>query len=305
MRKTPFIALLLFFALHATGQIKWNAKYQAYIDQYHDLAIEQMQKYGIPASITLAQGLYESGAGLSRLTRESNNHFGIKCHGWRGEKTYHDDETRNECFRAYDSAYDSYEDHSKFLAGGKRYKKLFSLKRTDYKGWARGLSDCGYATNPAYAKKLIEIIKLYGLHKYDKAKKYDKLMVRRTRQGGGKGSYLASRTITENNKSHYVKARAGDTFRSLSKELGISRRKLAKYNERDKDATLEDGEIIYIDKKQRRAAKEYKKRPHTVKAGESMYSISQLYGIRLNRLYKMNGLDANYSIKVGDKLRVR
>ena len=149
--------------------MKWNSKYQAYIDKYKDLAISEMLKYNIPASITLAQGLLESGAGMSELTRKGNNHFGIKCHDWLGATTYHDDDEEQECFRAYRDAYESYEDHSKFLARQPRYKRLFSLKRTDYKGWAHGLKKCGYATNPNYANKLIGIIELYKLHKYDNA----------------------------------------------------------------------------------------------------------------------------------------
>ena len=302
MRIRTVIILLISIALQASAQLKWNASYQAYIDQYKDVAIEQMLKYGIPASITLAQGVFESGAGKSGLTRKSNNHFGIKCHGWQGGRVYSDDDARNECFRAYRSAYESYEDHSLFLVNGKRYKRLFKLKRTDYKGWAKGLKECGYATNPAYSRKLIEIIKLYGLHKYDKAKKYDKQMVARAKKGGSSAAYYP---LLANNGIHYVKARKGDTFRTISEATGVSRRKLARYNERPKDAVLSDGERIYIEEKKKRAAKEYKDKPHTVKAGESMYSIAQLYGIRLSRLYRMNGLGADYQLKVGDKLRVR
>ena len=115
----------------STAQMKWNSTYQQYIDQYKDVAIEQMKKYHIPASITLAQGLFESGAGRSELARKGNNHFGIKCHGWKGRKVYHDDDASNECFRAYNNAYESYEDHSRFLVSGKRYQSLFSLKNTD------------------------------------------------------------------------------------------------------------------------------------------------------------------------------
>ena len=302
MRIRTVILLLMGVAMQASAQLKWNASYQAYIDQYKDVAIEQMLKYGIPASITLAQGVFESGAGKSGLTRKSNNHFGIKCHGWQGGKVYSDDDARNECFRAYGSAYESYEDHSLFLVNGKRYKRLFKLKRTDYKGWAKGLKECGYATNPAYSRRLIEIIKLYGLHKYDKAKKYDKQMVARAKKGGSSSAYYP---LLATNGVHYVKARKGDTFRTISEATGVSRRRLARYNERSKDATLSDGERVYVEEKKKRAAKEYKDKPHTVKAGESMHSIAQLYGIRLDRLYRMNGLDADYQLKVGDKLRVR
>lgn len=152
MRKF-FLFIAISMSLSVFSQIKWNQAYQQYVDQYKDIAIEQMQRYRIPASITLAQGLLESGAGRSELTRTSNNHFGIKCNnGWEGRRTYHDDDQRNDCFRVYDSAYDSYEDHSKFLAANQRYRSLFQLKTTDYKGWARGLKAAGYATNPVYAQ---------------------------------------------------------------------------------------------------------------------------------------------------------
>lgn len=160
---------LLLCTLPSGAQMKWNQTYQTYINQYKDLAIEQMLKYRIPASITLAQGLFESAAGRSSLVRQGNNHFGIKCHtSWTGPTQYHDDDARGECFRVYSDARESYEDHSRFLARQQRYARLFSLNSNDYKGWARGLKQCGYATNPQYANKLIQIIELYKLHDYDK-----------------------------------------------------------------------------------------------------------------------------------------
>lgn len=299
-------SLLLIVALlplNMAAQMKWNSAYQTYIDQYKDLAIEQMLRYNIPASITLAQGLLESAAGRSDLTRGGNNHFGIKCHGWEGRKVYHDDDERNECFRAYNNAKESYEDHSRFLATQTRYARLFSLSKTDYKGWARGLKACGYATNPRYADKLIQIIELYSLFQYDKAEKYDKFMANHTStdRPGPDGTL---HQIKIYNKNYYLIAKTGDTFKSLSKEVGISSHKLAKYNERRKKDVLAQGDIIYLKKKRTKAEKKYKHVPHTVKAGESMYSIAQLYGIRLKSLYKKNGLTTDYQIKVGDKLRV-
>lgn len=283
--------------------MKWNSAYQAYIDQYKDLAIEQMLRYNIPASITLAQGLFESAAGRSNLTRSGNNHFGIKCHGWTGKRTYHDDDAAGECFRAYDNARQSYEDHSRFLATQSRYARLFSLKRTDYRGWARGLKQCGYATNPQYASKLTQIIELYGLNKYDRATTYDRFIAKHASEEspGPDGVRYVIKTYNDN---YYVIAKKGETFKSLGKELGISGRKLAKYNERDKRETLDDGDVIYLKKKRNKAERNFKNRPHTVKAGESMYSIAQKYGIRLKSLYKKNRLSPDYNIRVGDKLRV-
>jgi LysM repeat protein len=301
MRK--FVVIIsLFMSLCASAQIKWNQAYQQYFDQYKDIAIEQMLKYHIPASITLAQGAFESGAGRSELTRRSNNHFGIKCHGWTGRTSYHDDDERNECFRAYDSAYDSFEDHSLFLVNGRRYQSLFELKQTDYKGWAKGLRAAGYATNPQYASKLIEIIQLYKLYEYDKAKDYDKFMADRAKDHVLSG---VMHPINFYNKNYYVIARKGDTFRSLGEELGISYRKLAKYNERDKRDQLDEGEVIWLKKKRTKAPKDYKGRLHYVRSGESMYTLAQKYGIRLKNLYKMNHLSPDYQIRVGDGLRLR
>ena len=299
--------LLILFTFHfslftSNAQISWNQTYQQYINQYKDIAIEQMQRYHIPASITLAQGLYESGAGRSELARKGNNHFGIKCNSWSGRRIYHDDDELNECFRSYDNAYESYEDHSKFLTGSQRYRSLFQLKITDYKGWAKGLKAAGYATNPQYAQKLIDLIQLYKLYRFDSAKDYDKFMAEHTKSSvDGASQHI----IKFFNKNYYVIVRRGDSFKSIADEIDISYRKLAKYNERDKRDALEEGEIIWLKKKQTKAPKDYKGRLHYVRNGESMYSIAQKYGIRLKNLYKMNHLSPDCQIRVGDALRLR
>lgn len=296
-----FVFQLSFIAAHS--QSSWNQTYQQYINQYKDIAIEQMKRYRIPASITLAQGLFESGAGRSELARKGNNHFGIKCGDqWNGSRVYHDDDANNECFRAYRNAYESFEDHSKFLSGGQRYRSLFQLKVTDYKGWARGLKAAGYATNPQYAQRLIDIIQLYKLYRYDNADGYDKFMADHLKNAA---NGVSLHIIKIFNKNYYVIARRGDTFSSIADEIGISARKLAKYNERDRRDTLEEGEIIWLKKKQKKAPKDYKGRLHYVRNGESMYSIAQKYGIRLKNLYKMNKLAPDYQIRVGDALRLR
>ena len=302
MRKF-FISIALTTALMASAQARWNQTYQQYIDQYKDVAIEQMQRYGIPASITLAQGIFESGAGRSELAVKVNNHFGIKCNGWTGRRSYHDDDERGECFRAYDNAYESFEDHSKFLAERQRYRGLFNLKRDDYNGWARGRKAAGYATNPQYADRLIELIQLYKLYQYDKAKDYDKFLFGHAKSQPSNGQALHA--IKVFNKNYYLIARRGDTFKSIADEIGISYRKLAKYNERDKRDRLDEGEIVWLKKKQKKAPKDYKGRLHYVKNGESMYTIAQNYGIRLKNLYKMNHLSPDYQIRVGDALRLR
>ena len=286
-----FVCLLGIFSLQAQTR---NKQYEEYIKKYRDIAVEEMKKYHIPASITLAQGLLESGAGQSTLARKSNNHFGIKCGSdWKGKSVRHDDDERNECFRAYKHPKQSYEDHSKFLVSRPRYASLFKLKITDYKGWARGLKKAGYATNPRYAEQLIGIIELYDLDKYDK-------------KGGLKW-------MKENPNPHqpyianglvYIVVRSGDTWKSISKEFDISRKKLRKYNDLYKGYELQVGDILYLEKKNRRADKEHI--VHVLRAGESMYSISQKYGIRLKRLYKLNKMSEDESTpEVGTILRLR
>ena len=300
MKRCIFCLFATLFALLSVSaaDLVWSKQYQDYFERYCEVAIEQMVMHRIPASITLAQGVLESAAGRSELAVKGNNHFGIKCNGWTGRKTYHDDDERNECFRAYGSAYESYEDHSRFLTGSPRYQKLFQLKLTDYKGWAKGLKACGYATSPTYAKKLIQIIELYELYQYDKVKDFDKFRVNQVRRGILRQVYMF-------NKNYYVLARRGDTFRTIAADVDVSYRKLAKYNERDKDDTLEEGERVWLKKKRKNAPKEYRGRFHTVAAGESMYTISQRYGIRLKNLYKLNDLTPDYVIQVGDRLKLR
>ncbi|MBQ3362043.1 MAG: glucosaminidase domain-containing protein [Prevotella sp.] len=301
MKRYIFAVFLLFIMLVSADaqSIKWNKSYSDYFSMWGEVAVQQMVQYRIPASITLAQGVLESGAGKSELARKANNHFGIKCNGWTGRKSYHDDDERGECFRAYDNAYQSYVDHSVFLTNSPRYRRLFDLKRTDYKGWAKGLKACGYATSPTYATRLIEIIETYGLHRYDVGKGFDKQRIEQMHQSADQ------RQVFTFNSNYYVRARRGDTFRRIADDVDVSYRRLAKFNERDKNDTLEEGEIIWLQKKRRKAPKEFKNRPHRVEPGESMYIISQRYGIRLKNLYKMNGLTPDYVIQAGDLLRVR
>lgn len=295
-RLTAIIALLLICV--AVQAQRRNSRYNEYIKQYAPLAVEQMKEHKIPASITLAQGLLESGAGQSALARKSNNHFGIKCHSdWRGRRVYHDDDAKGECFRAYRHPKDSYEDHSLFLKRGARYAFLFKLKITDYKGWARGLKKAGYATDPSYANRLITIIEDYDLYKYDSKGVYSERKLR-------KNPWLLSpHPVYIANDIAYIVARSGDTFKDLGKEFDISWKKLVKYNDLQRDYTLVNGDIIYLKSKKKKASK-----PHTVyivKDGDSMHAISQKYGIRLKNLYKMNRKDGEYIPEVGDRLRLR
>ncbi|MCE5227345.1 MAG: glucosaminidase domain-containing protein [Porphyromonadaceae bacterium] len=276
------------------------SSYEAYISKYSDLAIEHQKKYKIPASITLSQGLLESGAGQSSLARQSNNHFGIKCHSdWRGGRVYHDDDLRGECFRKYDQVEDSYTDHSKFIAFRPRYSVLFDLDLKDYKGWAKGLQQCGYATDRAYANKLIKVIEDYELYRFDSHKGTRK-------QETPQQNKNASAELMPIYKTHgliYVIARANDSFESIAQNLGFKEKELRKYNEVPEEFPLQPGDIVYLEKKKKKADKPYY--DHVVQIGESMHSISQHYGVRLKSLYKLNKKDMEYVPAEGDVLKLR
>ena len=304
MRIRLFILSLLTVCLivlptQAYGQHKLAA-YQKYIKTYGTLAIKQQTQYKIPASITLAQGLLESGAGQSHLACRSNNHFGIKCHEWKGARVYHDDDLRGECFRKYSTVGQSDTDHSKFLAERPRYASLFKLRITDYKGWAKGLQKCGYATDRAYANKLIKVIEDYELYRYDRMKVVKKTTKRTiTQPKPAQPAYQVYRT----HGLIYVYAQENDDFDHIAASLGFSPRKLKKYNEVPEDFPLEKGDIVYLEKKKKKADKPYEQ--HVVQVGESMHGIAQKYGIQIKSLYKMNKKSADYIPMEGDVLKLR
>lgn len=296
MKHTFSIAMTLLLAIVTSSaqNLRKNQAYEEYIHKYRSIAVEEMKHYRIPASITLAQGLLESGAGKGTLARKSNNHFGIKCgSAWDGPTVRHDDDARQECFRAYRHPKESYRDHSKFLRSGARYAFLFQLPITDYKGWARGLKKAGYATDPQYANRLINLIELYELYRYDQRHGLELV----EKYPDPHQPYLANGLL-------YIIARPGDTFKDLGKEMGISYRKLHKYNELPKDYTFRGGEIVYLEQKRRRATKEHI--VYVVREGDSMYSISQKFGMRLDKLYKLNKMNPESPApKIGDILRLR
>lgn len=301
MKLTIRIFCLLFFiaTLAEAATQRKIPSYEKYIKTYSALAIEQQKKYKIPASITLAQGLLESGAGQSDLARRSNNHFGIKCHSdWRGGRVYHDDDLRGECFRKYKRVEDSYEDHSKFLKRS-RYDRLFQLKITDYTGWARGLQKCGYATDRAYANKLIKVIEDYELYRYDTGKVH-----KLTRQEKKKLKYPTVKyTIYRTYGLLYVYAKENDSFDQIAQNLDFPVKDLKKFNEVPEDFPLQKGDIVYIEKKKKKADKP--NYDHVVQVGESMHSIAQKYGIQIKSLYKMNKKDKDYVPEEGDVLKLR
>ncbi len=206
-------------------KIHFKSAVERYIYQYKAVAKEEMATYGIPASITLAQGILESNAGRSELTRKSNNHFGIKCHGWKGKKVYHDDDKRHECFRKYKNPLYSFRDHSLFLVGRSRYNRLFDLPLDDYKGWARGLKAAGYATDPTYPRKLIGLIKRYKLYKYDK----QVIRMLKATDNFDKFANNDSPTTQKSGPAVYV-VKKGDTLYSIAQRFGLSVEALKREN---------------------------------------------------------------------------
>lgn len=293
--------LLLVFFLFAIVQVqaqRKNTSYVKYIDQYSSIAVKHQAKYGIPASITLAQGILESGAGQSQLARKSNNHFGIKCHNdWTGGRAYHDDDFRGECFRKYRKVEESYDDHALFLTGRPRYANLFKLNVKDYKGWARGLQKSGYATDKAYANKLIKMIEDYELYKFDSNKG------RKSIPSSSPSKAISKRTVYKTHGLIYIYANVNDSFEAVANDLGFKPKDLHKYNEVPVGFPLQKGDVIYLQKKKKKADKPYY--DHVVQIGESMHSISQKYGIKVKNLYKMNKKDAEYIPEEGDVLRLR
>ena len=303
MNKIKCVLLACGLLLSCLSNAQKNVVYQQYIDQYSDMAVEQMRRYKIPASITMAQAILESGAGRSYLATKANNHFGIKVSsGWNGGYVKRDDDRKDEKIRKYKNVEDSYEDHSKFLLKD-RYKRLFDLDPLDYKGWARGLKACGYATLPTYANRLIDIIETYELHELDE----DRHGLKRKKKKKTEVEYVAPQkhAVMLVNGKQCVVARQGDTWESIAKELKVSKRKLLKYNETTDDYALPAGMNVFLEKKAKKADTKYKDYWHKVKSGESMYGIAQYYGIRLENLYKMNFKDDSYLPIAGDLLKVR
>lgn len=267
-------------------------KYEAYIARYYKLAQEQQRLHGIPASITLAQGLLESAAGESKLAVVARNHFGVKCHDWEGDAVKY----KGDCYRMYESVAESYEDHSAFLLRP-RYASLYELKITDYKGWAKGLKKCGYAEDPKYPEKLISIIERYDLQQYVKGTKKKKTVeITQPEVVLLRDVFIAWGLL-------YVLADEGDTYERIAADTGFDARDLAKYNDHDRKAVLRAGDIVYLEKKKSKADKGYNK--HTVKAGETFHSISQLYGIDTKRLARRNKMRYNDALQEGQVIVLR
>jgi LysM repeat protein len=332
IKRTIYIFILIFlFSLSSCKSTKPAASSagsvqstEDYINSYKDIAVLEMKRTGIPASITLAQGMIESDYGRSRLAREGNNHFGIKCHSdWTGPTIRHNDDKKNECFRKYGKVQESYYDHSDFLKSGSRYKSLFYLKADDYKGWARGLQKAGYATNPDYANMLIRKIEEYNLMMFDKGYKPSvipaKTLAEETKKSTEPDSSFVQRTepvtasgqislalpvrVMENNRIQYIIVKDGDTRESLEKEFSLLRWELPKYNELRDDFQPVAGQLLYLQPKRTRA--EAGKDNCTTVEGDTMYLISQKYGIKLKSLYELNRMEEGVEPGPGKKLWLR
>ena len=286
--KTKFLVFLVsvLIAINFKGQ---ELTRKEYIKKYAPLAVKQMQLHQIPASITIAQGILESGNGNSRLAVKANNHFGIKCHGWEGKKIYADDDKKNECFRNYNNALESFRDHSLFLKKYDRYSFLFDFKINDYKSWAKGLKKAGYATNEKYPEKLIKIIEENFLYKYDS--QYDK------------DHFIAlKRSIYMHfNKIKYVLAENRETYGQIAQELNLKLVRLQKYNDSENTKYLEEGSIVFIQPKKSRC----KARLHISKNNETLYEISQKYGVKLKKILLRNPNLTNEKLKKGIKVILR
>ncbi len=288
---------------YPSKQYSNNNPQKEYIIQHQEEAVKQMWRHGIPASITLAQGILETGAGKSQLAREHNNHFGIKCAGsWRGKKAYATDNSYKECFRSYKTWEESYEDHSLFLKK-RRYHRLFNLRATDYKGWAKGLQKAGYATNPNYAKRLINLIERYDLQKFDKGRTPYWFNQKPIQNKEYTKQVSIPRKIFISSGLRYVVAKHNDSFKLIAKDLGLYPIPLARYNELDVKTPLNSGAIIYLEPKHTEAIPPYKM--HIVERGESMYSIAQRYGMQVKSLYLLNKKSPDYVPTIGDKLYLR
>ena len=286
------LGLTFSFCLNATS----NLSKKEYVSVYEKIAIQQMNQYNIPASITMAQGILESGSGNSTLARTANNHFGIKCHtDWKGEKVYLDDDSKNECFRSYPKVEDSYIDHSMFLVTRKRYESLFSLSLTDYKGWAHGLKAAGYATNPKYAEQLIKLIEELELYKLDGSSN--------SFISTSNSSLILAKKSHENNVD-YVVAKKGDSFYQIAKKFGLTLSQLHAYNDfnPEKDI-LEEGDIVYIEPK-----RFYSRTKNIIilERTMSLRELSQKEAVKLKKLMRKNQSSSpDEQLPKGEKIFLR
>ena len=316
--------LFFLFALLPLSLFAQRITPEEYIQTYKDIAMREMRDHKIPASITLAQGLLESGAGNSALAREAKNHFGIKCHkGWDGDTYIMDDDEKDECFRKYDNAEDSFVDHSLFLTTRSRYAALFDLDITDYEGWAKGLKAAGYATNPKYAQLLIDRINLYDLSKYDQIalgkqdddnqmpeiEPEDELLELAYSPENRAAFELVDMTqdkrfIYENNGVRFVFAKEGETPERLAQEFGVKYKRFCEYNllKRPDEMVFHSGDVVYLEKLRN---KNWKAKKYTVQEGETLRDVALRFAVKPEKILKKNGLDKDARVSKGQVLWLR
>jgi len=306
------IFLFLFFASLPSFLFAQTEKLtrEEYIQKYRDLAVAEMERSGIPASIILAQACLESNNGNSQLSVDGNNHFGIKCkRNWTGKRIYHDDDAPGECFRKYSSAEESFLDHTDFLITNPRYSELFALHVTDYKQWAYGLKRAGYATDPTYAERLIKIIEDNKLYVYDQVKdpkelaKIEQERFKEYKHPSPQKKPVGIRAVVIRNGLKTIVVQPGETFESIAKELGMSDWELYSYNDYNKGYQPQANEILYIECKPRKADRNHL--THKAEKGDTMHFIAQRYGIKLKPLCKRNHMKEGEEPHEGDIIYLR
>ena len=315
------LSLIALVSSYSFAQDEPRLTAEQYIAQFKEAAIADMKKTGVPASITMAQGMFESDYGNSSLAKVAKNHFGVKCHkDWGGDTYYMDDDAPNECFRKYTSVEESYDDHSNFLRTRDRYKFLFDLQIEDYKGWAKGLKQAGYATNPAYADKLIEIIERYNLQALDQGGTPQPIADNKEEKH--KEKEKKKEVVNEDNKPIKVKitprvkvlnglatinnipfvyVEKSDSYLKIAKQYNLELWQILEYNEAEKNDILQIGDIVFVKPKKGRAEVE----TYTVREGETMYDIAQAYGVRQKKLYQMNNIVPGTALTPGQELKMR
>jgi LysM repeat protein len=305
-----FVLMFCILSSISAQEMKQQISIGEYINTYKTIAKQNMHDYKIPASITLAQGILESNNGNSELAVNANNHFGIKCTSdWNGKTYLKDDDKKDDCFRVYNAALDSYKDHSSFLKNRQRYAALFLLDITDYKAWAKGLKDAGYATHPKYPELLIKIIEDNKLYELDNGKDINPTVNLTTAavlvpQNEPTEDFEVisisknNHKVMLNNNIKFVKVKKGDSFKSIADDFEMKPNELYRYNEFPENYVLKEGEKVYLQPKRRKGSAEF----HIVKAGDSLLAISQFYGIKLKHLLRKNDLGEGAQFQVGDKL---
>lgn len=312
MRKATLLFAISFSVLAASAQCRSTRN--DYILQYKDDAVRDMQKTGVPASITMAQALLESDDGNSPLAKDANNHFGIKCSDWTGDRYIQDDDKKNECFRKYSTVLESYDDHSNFLKTRPRYSACFQLPITDYKGWARELKKAGYATNPQYAERLIKIIEENNLAVLDTGGDLPSAVSEPVASSDAKEIPMPdvktilptvdeidpypTHHVYRNNGVSYIVVKKGDTYKKISDEFELGLWQVAKYNEMSSNDILKEGQKIYIQPKKRVGKQSF----CIVNKGQTLHDIAQEQGIKLKMLCKWNGLNENARVNTGQKV---